>query len=284
MRIIVNPLSGRRKKEALVCELSKRLSALGSVNVFYTKAPKHATQLAQQAIDEGVTTVAVVGGDGTVNEVAQALVGTSVALGIIPTGSGNGLARHLHIPLDFLSAIAVLQRGHIRVIDTFQVNERRCIAVSGVGFDAEVGWRFAKSPHRGFITYFLSTLKELPRYRSCHYALTLDGRYYFKEAFLICFANSSQFGNGAVIAPLAKIDDGFLDVVIVKPFPLYAAIPIFYRLFHNSLHQSRFVEIIRCKEIQIAQPNLKTHVDGEPVFFKDAISIRIHPNSLRMVV
>jgi diacylglycerol kinase family enzyme len=158
------------------------------------------------------------------------------------------------------------------------------LGVAGIGFDAEVGWSFAQAAKRGFTTYFMTALKMLPGYRTSAYELCLDGEKLSRNAFLISFANSSQFGNGASISPQAKINDGLLDVVIIRKFPFYATFEMVYRLFNRSLHHSKYVEIIRCKEIDLAQPNVKAHIDGEPVFFQDGMRLRIIPSSLKIIV
>ncbi|HEY2811309.1 MAG TPA: diacylglycerol kinase family protein [Rhabdochlamydiaceae bacterium] len=281
--VIINPISGVKAKETLEREVAQRLSLRHSVAIFFTKAPYHATELARQALKDNADIIAVAGGDGTINEVAQVVINSKAALGIIPTGSGNGLARHLKIPLHFSKALDLLQKGHSRVIDTVQINDRFYIGVAGVGFDAEVGWTFALAGRRGFLSYFLSTLKNFPRYRCQKYELMIDGKNIDVWAFLMAFANSSQFGNGATIAPLAKIDDGILDLVIVKPFPLYAAPSLLIRLFTRSLHRSYYVETIPCKTILLPQRHLKAHIDGEPILFEDGIRIEIVPSSLKVI-
>jgi diacylglycerol kinase (ATP) len=283
--VIVNPIAGKGGKEAIVEQLKQQLGAMGyELEVLMTHAPRHATQLAREALEWHADILVVVGGDGSVNEVGEALVGSDAALAIIPMGSGNGLARHLHIPLNTKDAIDLLTKGEIEHIDTVQINDRSYLGVAGVGFDAEVGWSFATSATRGFFTYFLTVLKLLPGYQPCLYDLIVDGKPISRSAFLISFANSSEFGNGASISPNAQISDGFLDVVIVKKFPFYAAFEMVYRLFRRTLDQSKYVEIIRCKEIDIAKAHLKAHIDGEPMLFPDGIHVRVLPSTLKVIV
>ncbi len=283
--VIVNPISGGSSKELIIEAIAEQLKTMGyDVEMLFTQGPRHATQLAREALHRHPDLLAVVGGDGSVNEVGQALVGSEVALAIIPTGSGNGLARHLHIPLKIKEAVNLLHDGEIKTIDTVRVNERSYLGVAGIGFDAEVGWSFAQAQKRGFFTYLLTALKLLPGYSPCMYDLILDGKSISRSAFLISFANSSQFGNGASISPKAEISDGFLDVVIIKKFPFYAAFEMVYRLFHRTLHHSKYVEIIRCKQIDIDQPNLKAHIDGEPILFQEGMHVQIIPSSLKVIV
>src|SRR5579862_2650908 len=284
--VIINPISGGKDKEDLAESILQRLEAKGhDVEILFSQAPYHATQLAREAVTgRHADIVAVVGGDGTINEVGQALIGSDAVLAIIPTGSGNGLARHLQIPLKTSEAIDLLETGVVQTIDTVQINDRPYLGVAGIGFDAEVGWSFAQAKQRGFFTYLITVLKMLPRYSACQYDLILDKEHFSKSAFLISFANSSQFGNGASISPQAKMDDGFLDVVIVKKFPFYAAFEMVYRLFHSSLHRSKYVEVIQCREIHIDTPHLKAHIDGEPVLFEEGMHVRLIPSSLKVLV
>ncbi len=281
--VIINPISGGIKKNEIALKMVEQLKE-HEVEIVYTNGPHHASQLAQEAVGRRVKIVAVVGGDGSVNEASQALVGTQTALAIIPTGSGNGLADHLHIPTEIDKAIEVIKKGHIETIDTIRVNDRYYLCVAGVGFDAEIGWAFSEFGHRGFISYLLLTLKKLPTYQTRQYELCVDGKKISREAFLIAFANSSQFGNDAYIAPTAEINDGFLDLIIMKQIPFYATAHVVHQLFNRSLDHSRYVEIIKCKEITITEKNLKAHVDGEPILFPEGMRLKIVPSSLKVVV
>jgi len=284
LHVIVNPIAGGKNKEPLAQQIAAhRLAQLYEVSLSYTEARYHATQLAQKALDKGADIVAVAGGDGTVNEVAQALVGSSIPLALIPCGSGNGLARHLQIPLDVTAALELIEGGRVKSIDSMRLNDSACLGVAGMGFDAEVGWSFSEAGYRGFCAYFFATLKKLPFYRPVEYQLQIDGISYTRTAFLICIANSCQFGSDAYISPQAQIDDGLLDVVILKKFSPFYLPFIAYRLFHGSLHCCKYVEIIRCKEITLLQPNLKVHMDGEPVFFSQGFQGRVLPSSLKVI-
>lgn len=279
--VIINPISGGIDKEAIATALERRLTGC---EIVYTKHPHHAIQLAKEAVEKGTKIVVTVGGDGSVNEVGQALIGTDTALAIIPTGSGNGLARHLHIPLNISAAIDVICQGHVETIDTVQINDRCYLGVAGVGFDADISFAFAQSHKRGALSYLLLVLKTLPYYKLSTYNLCIDGQEISKRAFLLSFANSSQFGNGAAIAPQADISDGYLDVVIMKNIPPHALLKAAYQLFSRSLHRSKYVEHYRCKEITLTAPHIKAHIDGEPIFFHDRIHVQIVPSSLKVLV
>jgi YegS/Rv2252/BmrU family lipid kinase len=281
--VIINPLSGGVKKHEIALKILEQLKSY-DVELVYTNGPLHATTLAKEAVGRGAQIVAIVGGDGSVNEACQSLVGTETALAIIPTGSGNGLAHHLNIPLEIEKAIHVIKEGHTEKIDTIKVNNQYYLCVAGVGFDAEVGWAFSEFGHRGFLSYLLMTLKKLPTYQPRNYNLCIDGKKVSKEAFLIAFANSSQFGNDAYIAPTAEINDGYLDVIIMKRVPFYATAKVVHQLFNRSLDNSRYVEIIKCKEIDVTEQNLKAHVDGEPMVFPEGMHFQVVPSSLKVVV
>lgn len=283
--VIVNPISGGVDKQAILEEIYDRLDPRKyAIHVHFTNAPHHATALAKDALQGNADIIVAVGGDGSINEVGQALVHSKGVLALIPTGSGNGLARHLRIPLDIGKAIDVIHQGHVRTIDSVRINHQYYFGIAGIGFDAQISWDFAEHGKRGFLSYLKLSLKQLPRYQPALYHLLLDGKPVSREAFLITFANSSEFGNGAVIAPKAQIDDGMLDVVVLKHFPFVESPRIAWRLFHHSMNDSQYVENFRCKKIQIDHPNLKAHIDGEPVLFQEGIHLEVVPASLKVLV
>lgn len=279
IQVIINPIAGVKNKEGLAEVIVEQLSA-HQVAIAYTQGPKHATELAQGAVVDKADAVAVVGGDGTINEVAQALVGTSVTLALLPSGSGNGLARHLRIPLDPLEALAVIRGGRTCRIDTVQMQEYVYLCAAGVGFDAEVAWSFSSQGFRGFLSYLYAAFKKYLIYKPQIYTLEIDGKERRVEAFLIAFANASQFGNGVIIAPEARIDDGYLEAVILKPFPFYALPKIVFQLFRGTLQRSPHVEILPCKEIALTQGPFRAHIDGEPLHCAGGLRGRIRPSSL----
>ncbi len=282
---IVNPISGvgRQKViEKLIDESLNRL--LFDYEIAYSKAPKHATIIAKEAAARGFDIVVAVGGDGSVNETARGLIGTSTAMAVIPAGSGNGMARHLKIPLNLKKAIAVINAAKETSIDTMLFNDEPFINVAGVGFDAHIVWEFAKFGKRGFSSYIKLVLREYPRYKAGNYELIVDGKTHSKTAFLISFANGSQWGNNAYIAPSATMDDGYMDIAILKDFSLASTISIAYRLFRKTLPDSSFLEIIKCKEAFLKQKNTVAHIDGEPIEIGTDVSIRVNPLSLKVIV
>lgn len=286
IRYIINPKSGA-KGNAGVPGLIAQLTDPKAIDfeISFTKAPKHATELARDAAEKKFDAVVAVGGDGSVNETAKGLMGSQTALGIIPTGSGNGMARHLKIPLNHDGAIRVINRFNTEIIDTATANGDFCVGTIGIGFDAHIAHLFSQSPKRGYSTYVKLVLTEFYKYKPRTFQLMVDGKEIRKECFLLTIANSSQFGNNAVIAPFADVHDGILEVSMMKPFPVLSAPHLIYRLMHNTIHESRFFEMTRGASITVINKgSLQGHIDGEPVTFEGDLNMRIVPSSLRVIV
>jgi len=256
-----------------------------SVDIVLTEMAGHAVQLSRQAADSGTDIVVAVGGDGTVNEVARGLVGTNAVLGIIPKGSGNGLSRHLNIPMDVKRAIGIINKGKVLRIDTATLNDDLFVSVAGVGFDASVAKKFAKAGKRGFLTYFKITAGSYPFYKAKKYRLNIDGKEIERRALLISFANSSQFGNNTSIDPGATIDDGLIDVCIVQHIPLWKTILVAPLLFMKKFDRTPFIEIIRAKEVQVIRKKGRSvHLDGDPKKISKEFTVRINPRSLNVLI
>jgi diacylglycerol kinase (ATP) len=283
---IINPISGIGKKKNIEELIGKHVDAtLFDFQVKHTKCPGDGTGLAKDAVIAGVNVVVAVGGDGTVNEIGQALVSSETALGIIPTGSGNGLARHLKIPFDFNKAIDVINRCKIRKIDTATINDQVFLSIAGVGYDAYVAKKFADAPKRGFFTYFRIVSNEYPLYRPKKYILEIDGKIIKRKALLITFANSNQFGNNTSIDPQAKLDDGLIDVCIVRRIPLFL-VPFYVpMLFSKTFHKTHYIEIIRAKTAIVTRKKGKTiHLDGDPSKTGKVLEMKVNPLSLNIIV
>lgn len=281
---IVNPISGigRQKLiEKLIDEELDRQRA--DYEIVYTKAAKHATGLAKDAAQRGFDIVVAVGGDGSVNETAKGLVGTTTAMAILPAGSGNGLARHLKIPLKLKQAMHIIQSGKRVAIDTIRFNEETFVNVAGVGFDAHIGWEFAKFGKRGFASYLKVIRREFPKYKAQDFELEIDGTNFRKNAYLISFANGSQWGNNAYIAPEADISDGWMDVAILKDFKFHQGLSLGIKLFRKTLHTSSFLEVIKAKQVLLRQHGTIAHIDGEPLEIGQTIHISIQPQSLFVI-
>ncbi|MCI5058753.1 MAG: diacylglycerol kinase family lipid kinase [Flavobacteriales bacterium] len=283
--IIINPISGTGKHQSVVVAAQEMLKGDEfEYELAFTKARNHATELSAEAAKAGVDIVAAVGGDGTMHEVAKGLVGTTTAMAILPRGSGNGLARNMGIPMKLKNAIEVLKNAKTMKIDTVLINEDRFFGVAGIGFDALIAWKFAEFGKRGLQSYIKISLSEWAKYKPVEVELEIDGKKYFKTAFLMSFANSSQFGNNAVISPNASIVDGLIDVCVMKEFPSHQAPGIATRMFTNSIDKSRYLEVIQGKDIKVKQEFDFCHLDGEPVKLGNEMHIRVDPKSLNIVV
>lgn len=282
---VVNPISGGKKKTAFNKQVLEVLDLKKFNPTFQqTTKPNHAYELGKKAITENYDAVVAVGGDGTINELGSALIGSGIPLGIIPEGSGNGLALYLGIPMNETAAIRRLNRFETVDVDCGTVNDKPFFNIAGLGFDASVSDRFANDSIRGPIGYLRSVINVLSKYKPFHYKLTIDGKKYDREAFMISVANSPQYGNNAYIAPNASVNDGVLDVCIVHKFPLYTLPIMVYHLFNRSADQSEYVEIIPGKHILIERnDDGPVHVDGEPLTLPGSLNIEVKPNSLKII-
>ncbi|MFD2554078.1 diacylglycerol/lipid kinase family protein [Sphingobacterium tabacisoli] len=282
---VINPISGGKKKTAFNKKVLEVLDLKRFNPTFQqTTKPNHAYELGKKAIEEKYDAVIAVGGDGTINELGSALIGSGVPLGIIPEGSGNGLALYLGIPMNETAAIRRLNRFETVDVDCGTINDKPFFNIAGLGFDASVSDRFANDSIRGPIGYLRSVINVLGKYKPCHYTLTIDGKKYEREAFMISVANSPQYGNNAYIAPNASVSDGVLDVCIVHKFPLYILPMMVYHLFNRSADQSEYVEIIPGRNILIERDDTgPVHVDGEPLALTGNLKIEVKPSSLKII-
>ena len=282
---IINPISGIGRQKVIEKLIDEELDrSLFDYEIAYTKAAKHATELSSNAAKNNADVVVAVGGDGSVNETAKGLIHTNTAMAIIPTGSGNGLARHLQIPLDLKKAMHAINSGKIIQIDSIKMNEEVFVNVAGVGFDAHIGWEFARFGKRGFSSYLKVIMREFPKYKAQDFELVIDGKSISKNAYLISFANGSQWGNNAFIAPSADISDGVMDIAILKDFRFMSGIGIAYRLFRRTLESSSYHEVIKAKEVTIKQKATIAHIDGEPIEAGKELKIIVDHLSLRVLV
>lgn len=251
-------------------------------DVIQTTHPGHATELAADAVARGVTRVLAVGGDGTINETAQALRRSSTALGIVPIGSGNGLARHLGIPLNPMQAIERALTGRPVVIDSGEINEHPFFCTAGLGFEAYVAHAFAQQPVRGLPTYVRTAFRAFWAYKPQRFKINGEE----KELFSLTFANAGQFGNNAWMAPTANIADGRLEQCELRPFPAQAAGMLTWRLFNKSINRSGYWRgySITKASVQTEAP-LLIHADGEPLTLPTGrAEVRILPESLLVLL
>lgn len=283
---IINPISGIRDKEQILKWIDERLDKQFYTYEFIrTEYAGHAVKVAAQQAAQGTFAVVAIGGDGTINEIARSLVHTSTALGIIPCGSGNGLARHLQIPLEPRPAIDIINEQVIKVIDYGLINSIPFFCTCGVGFDAFVSLQFSKAGKRGPLTYLEKTLSESLKYNPETYELEMNGNTARYRAFLIACGNASQYGNNAYITPQAALDDGLLDVTILEPFTVLDIPALAYQLFHKTIDQNSCIKTFRCQSLKIHRnkPGV-VHYDGDPTVMGRDIEVGIVQKSLRVIV
>ncbi|TWR24136.1 diacylglycerol kinase family lipid kinase [Mucilaginibacter achroorhodeus] len=283
---IINPVSGGKKKDNVPGMVKEHLDpSVFEYDFEFTTGIFHAHDLAVAAVGEYDTIVAV-GGDGTVNEIASGIVETDTELAVIPFGSGNGLARFLGIPMDTVGAIKNMNTGRSIVIDAGKMNDQWFFNMAGMGFDAHISHVFAQGgDKRGFVNYFKSSVQEISQYRSQEYHIEVDGKELDREAFMLSIANSSQYGNNAHVSPTASVQDGLLDVCVIKPFPLWRFPEMGLRMFFKTADKSKYVEIIKGKHVHITrvQPG-PIHLDGEPQSADIDINIDVVPSALKVLV
>ncbi len=284
--IIINPHSGHRRGTLPQKDIERSVdTSVFDYKIILTEYAGHAYELAQNAITSNIEVVIVAGGDGTINEVVNALQNSSIKIGIVPIGSGNGLARELKIPLRVTSAMAIIHRMKTRKIDLIDLGHQVSVNVAGVGFDAHIAHLFNFSKKRGIWTYFKMTIVEYFKYKPQKYTLKYADKQIERTAFLIAFANTRQFGNNAFIAPKAIDNDGLMEVCILKPFPLIQAPILAIRAFTKSIHHSRYYESFRVKKLEITSKNLTIgHADGEVIHLKGKANISMNPSSLELIV
>jgi YegS/Rv2252/BmrU family lipid kinase len=282
---IINKFSGKgfqSRLEGRIIDVCRDNDAECSLE--FTRERGHATLLAQQGASENFDIITAVGGDGTINEVASGLLHTTTPLGIVPKGSGNGLARHLGIPLDVLKATRAIFHHKPILMDTFTVNGKLSVNVSGIGFDGHIANQFGKNGKRGLPGYTKLTLGEYSRFREFEVTISTDSHRSERKAFVIAIANSSQYGNNARIAPHASICDEKLNVSILHKIPPYR-LDLIYAFFNGQIDQSAFCEVMEAGdcEIDLSEP-MEYHVDGEPCGRDSHFNIRLLPSSLHILI
>lgn len=282
---VVNPISGTQTKSAILKLIDERLDrSLYDYDIVKTKYAGHASEIATEAVNSQVDMVVAIGGDGTVNEIARSLLHTPVTLGIIPCGSGNGLARHLRIPMEPKAAIDILNEGHRICMDYGKINDIPFFCTCGVGFDAFVSLKFADSGKRGLLTYLENTLHESLTYQPETYEIENEEGTVKYNAFLIACGNASQYGNNAYIAPQASLKDGLMDVTILEPFTVLDVPSLSFQLFNKTIDQNSRIKTMRTKKIKIhrSKPGV-FHYDGDPIMGPEDLDVEIISKGLYVI-
>jgi len=287
---IINPISGGSEMQNAKKKLPKLIMQTLDMeqwlpNIVYTEYAGHATELSRQFARMGFDAVVAVGGDGTVNEVACGVRDTKTALGIVPMGSGNGFARHLNISMRPGKALEMINHSEPISVDYGLANGRVFVSTCGTGFDAVVADHFAGSNKRGFATYLQNIIQDIFSYTPQTYHLVGDGLDVTHKAFLITFANANQWGNDAMIAPKASLQDGKMDIMMMSEHALLGSASLALRLFAGSIDDSHFMDTILAKEVTLERETIAPfHIDGDPVEMEKDIHIKIVEDGLRVLV
>jgi YegS/Rv2252/BmrU family lipid kinase len=285
---IVNPVSGvHQSRKAMLTNLADEVldKQRFEWQIVFSESADQVRELSREAAEAGTDIIAAVGGDGTVNQVVKGLYGSNSVLALIPAGSGNGLAHHLGIPVETVESLALINTMNVKQIDTISINNDLFVSIAGVGFDALVARKFAKAGRRGFLSYFRIVSNEYPYYRPRKYKLMIDGQSVHREALFVSFANTNQFGYNTIISPSAQIDDGLMDVCIVKKVPLIFAPHVVGLLLTKKIDTSDYVEVIKAREVSLTRKKNKViNLDGEPVKLDKTLNIKVNPLSLSILV
>ncbi|MCD8282994.1 MAG: diacylglycerol kinase family lipid kinase [Prevotella sp.] len=283
---IINPRSGVARKSDIPRLIDKYLDREKFIHsVCFTQYAGHAETIAAQARDEGIDMVVAVGGDGTVNEVARSIINTPVVLGIVPCGSGNGLARHLLLPINVRKCIKILNAYEVHRLDYGSINNHPFFCTCGVGFDALISREFATSSRRGPIAYAENILREALNYKPETYEIITAGKTATYKAMLISIANASQYGNNVYIAPQASMSDGMLDVIIIEPLDFVEASQVSIEMFNKTVNQNAKIKTFRTKDLRIRrETDGVIHFDGDPAEAGREIHVRIHEKGINIVV
>ena len=282
---IINPRSGKRNSGKIIDIINKTLKGKIDYEIGLWTTIDDFNVLAKKLKEENFTDAIAVGGDGSVNLVAKTILKTTLILGIVPAGSGNGLARSLGISMNTKKALGQILNSKIEIIDSGEVNGNSFFCTSGVGFDAHIGNLFANLPKRGLKTYIRLIRKELFRYQCENYIVIANGVEIDKTAFFITVGNAGQFGNNFYMAPGAKVNDGLFNVVIVKPFHIIPGLLMLLKILFRKAHKSKFIETMACSELIIKRKTEGSiHFDGEPHVLGPELRYKIWPKSLKVIV
>lgn len=285
LHFIINPISGTGKQKGIEQKIEKEINSdLFDVCLHYTQEAGHASRISKELVELSADIVVAVGGDGTVNEVAQALVHSTTVLAIIPLGSGNGLSRHLGIPQNTRKAIRHINQFNVKKIDSCTANGLFFINVSGIGFDGHISNWFAKEKKRGMKTYVKLILSKWSSYTTVPYKITINDKVvYHDSAVLVSFANASQYGNNVIISPQSEVNDGVMELCILKSFRYYEIFSLIFALLTKQLHEHKLVQVIPCSEALIESAHTEVHLDGEPKDLGSTLHLKIKPSSIQLI-
>lgn len=283
--VVINPVSGTKSKKDIPLYFSKLDTTKYNVELFTTERPGHATEIATEAVNKKIDYVIAVGGDGTINEIAKALIGSETTLGIIPVGSGNGLARSLHIPMNKEKSLDIIKEGYIRRIDYGVANDHIFLCTCGVGFDAQVSEKALNQKNRGKLMYTKNMIGTFQEFKPEKYKIITPTYTFEEEAFVITCANATQYGNNAYIAPRASMEDGLMNVAILKPLSAMDVPKIAIQMFSQNIGNSRkLIEIITPEVTIVREKEGVMHMDGNAMYTGKEINIKIVNHGLNVLV
>ena len=281
-KFIINPISGTGKQKNIKKLIDQFINKEKyQYDISFTEGHLHAKEIAQQAVKENYELLIAVGGDGTVNEISSELIGTEIAMGVIPTGSGNGFAFHFGMNKKVIESIHQINKSEIKIIDSCTANGIPFVNVSGIGFDAHIAYLFANLIKRGFTNYIKLIYKEL-KYKARNYTIKYDGKTENINALLISFANATQYGNNFQISPNSEIDDGLIDFVVLKDLPRWKVPQILLIIAIGKANLSKYIRIIQTKKMTIISNDNIIHLDGEPTKINGELTIEVNPKSLKI--
>jgi diacylglycerol kinase (ATP) len=280
---ILNPKAGKGRALEIAGIIKEKMPAHIPFSVeLFTDAEEFDNLMAKK---QNYSDLIAAGGDGTINSVAKNLIGTDISLGIIPLGSGNGLARSLGISMDVNEAIRQVIEGKRTKIDYGTIGKSPFFCTSGIGFDAHIGNLFARSKKRGLQSYVKIVIREILTYRSQEYILKMNGEELKRRAYLITVANAGQYGNDFYIAPQAKMQDGKFHVVVVKPFGFFGAFGLLRKVLKRKANESRYIETFVTDKLTVERSARDAvHFDGEPEFLGEEVEFQCHPLQLNAIV
>jgi diacylglycerol kinase (ATP) len=282
---IINPKSGKKLGPSLPQLIKKGLQGKFEFEIWFWNKVDDFEEIPSKLESGNYSDVVAVGGDGTVNMVAKAIVGSGMALGILPAGSGNGLARSLMLPMNPIKALDCIVNGKTQVIDSGTVNGKAFFCTSGLGFDAHVGHLFAESVKRGLSSYVKIIWNEFRSYQAMTYKLRFNGNELERKAFLITVANAGQYGNNFYIAPKAKLQDGLFHVVLLQRFKFFQVFSLLFWILIRRAHRSKLIETFTCDQLLVERPKKDViHFDGEPALAETILEFSCVPSSLKAIV
>ena len=281
---IINPIAGKKAGKNIHHDIIRYLDTDNFKPHFkYSEYAGHISEITKQALKENYKTIIAVGGDGTVNETGRVLVHSNISMGIIPIGSGNGLARHLKIPLSVKGAVELIKKMQILQIDALRINSLYSFCVAGIGFDAQVSRMFQKMKARGLFSYIIACLRCFNQSKNQNFIVRNKQKEHLLNGFMLCFANASQFGNNAYIAPSADVSDGIVDLVLVKK-PSFIQIPLFtFKVLTGTVENHSLWSSIKGNAFEITQESDLAHLDGESISVGTKFKVTVEEKALNVI-